>query len=51
MNCYLNRNVIWEVYWMDWIDAIVGTRLNWNLEETKDDVIVLAQEMTFSLGQ
>ena len=29
-NPMVNRNLIREDYWMDWIDDVVGVRLNWN---------------------
>jgi hypothetical protein len=33
-NPFVKRSMIWEDYWMDWVDDVVGFRLHWNTFES-----------------
>mmetsp|Transcript_18054 Transcript_18054/g.39021 ORF Transcript_18054/g.39021 Transcript_18054/m.39021 type:complete len:396 (-) Transcript_18054:93-1280(-) len=48
-NPTVNRNLIREDYWMDWVDNVVGTRLNWNVFENRSSGLTESEEITLAL--
>ena len=45
----VNRNLVFEGYWQDWCDEVVGLPLNWQIERVVVDGGLTAEEYMRSL--